>query len=96
VSDLYHQAWESWGKEAQLKMLIEECSELIQAACKYGRKVNSSTLDHIAEEIADVEIMTEQTKQGLNLGNRVKTYKEVKLARLHELLKEEKSNDKSN
>ena len=39
----------------------EECAELIQAISKVRRKgANTATLDHMAEEIADVQIMCEQ------------------------------------
>jgi len=58
------------GEEAQIDMMIEECSELIQAICKYNRKVPSCAtnaeieilLDNVREEIVDVQIMLDQMK----------------------------------
>ena len=45
----------------QLGVAQEECAELIQAISKVRRKgANTATLDHMAEEIADVQIMCEQ------------------------------------
>ena len=51
---------ECYGSDNQQDKAIEECSELIQAICKY-----KETLDHvenIVDEIADVEIMLNQLK----------------------------------
>lgn len=51
-----------WGADAQIQMTIEECAELIVVLAKYGRIHNGSTLEQIAEEIADVQIMINQLK----------------------------------
>ena len=51
---------EIYGADHQQDKAIEECSELIQAICKY-----KESLDHvedIIDEIADVEIMLNQLK----------------------------------
>ena len=50
-----------WGVDAQLDMVIEECSELIKAICKYKRS-HHKEIDslHVAEEHADVLIMLDQ------------------------------------
>lgn len=46
---------------SQLGVAQEECAELIQAISKVRRKgVDTETLSHMAEEIADVQIMCEQ------------------------------------
>ena len=45
----------------QLGVAQEECAELIQAISKVRRKgTNTETMRHLAEEIADVQIMCEQ------------------------------------
>ena len=57
-----------YGVKSQINQCIEELSELIQALCKYKRKYNSDVpnyedseeLKHIAEELTDVGIMSEQ------------------------------------
>ena len=55
---LYRAALDAYGKDAQMKMAIEECSELINALCKdYRGRVNN---DAVATEIADVMIMCAQ------------------------------------
>ena len=62
-------AIEKYGADGQLGVVIEECSELIQAICKYQRaKANTKTsrrdldkrIDALIEEAADVQIMLDQ------------------------------------
>ena len=62
-------AIEKFGADGQLSVVIEECSELIQAICKYQRaKANTKTsrrdldkrIDALIEEAADVQIMLDQ------------------------------------
>ena len=62
---------EYYGYNKQSQLLVEECSELIQAVCKYNRYKNTSKgikcLENLVEEITDVEIMLEQIKAMLNI-----------------------------
>lgn len=58
---------EYYGFRLQREMLIEECSELIQAVQKYKRiegkacfPENTTAARHYVEELADVAIMIEQ------------------------------------
>jgi len=60
--ELYNEALSKWGLEAQVKMGIEECAELIKSLVKYGRNVNYSTLAEVRGEIADVQIILGQLK----------------------------------
>lgn len=55
---LLRQAIETWGKEAQVRMTIEECGELITALAQHlrGRQANTP------EEVADVLIMASQMR----------------------------------
>lgn len=48
-----------YGKESQVDVAIEECSELIKALLKDRRK-KANILEDIVDEIADVQIMLEQ------------------------------------
>ena len=57
-NEILRMAIHKFGDRAQEEMVIEECSELIQAISKKHRGKEHN----IAEEIADVEIMLEQLK----------------------------------
>lgn len=73
----------TYGFEAQATMVSEECSELINALCKYRRgRVSDSD---VITEVADVMIMCEQ--MAFYFGKeRVRAEKERKLQRLKEKL----------
>lgn len=79
-------AIEAWGEDSQMKMLLEEMSELQKEICKSWR--GADNVDHIAEEIADVEIMLEQLKLMTGSVDKVKTIREQKLRRLEQRLDE--------
>lgn len=84
--ELYSAAREKWGLEEQLIVAIEELSELQKELCKYLRGKGNNA--HIAEELADVEIVVEQVKQFLALNTKVGWMKLGKLQRLENLVKE--------
>lgn len=63
-----------YGNENQYDKLQEELGELIEA-------IDEDDLEHIAEEIADVEIMLEQIKYLSNLYETVKLQKDYKIMR---------------
>lgn len=93
--ELYKQALDYWGYEAQVDMCVEESSELIQALCKYKRaELNtleeSKAIRNVAEEIADVEIMLEQMKLLFGVYEQVEMEKDFKLSRLRERLSDAK------
>lgn len=77
--DILKKAVDEYGKEAQLRMVIEECSELIKAVCKHLR--NGGHEDDICEEAADVQIMIDQIR--LMFGST----KEIESAKLERLAK---------
>lgn len=90
-----------YGAANQRRQLVEECSELIQAICKYDRAISSNTTGYypdvqnakynIAGEIADVLIMIEQIKISLGTETRqeIENLIESKLNRQLERIKEE-------
>ena len=81
-----------YGTQMQSLMLVEECGELIQALIKIQRNPQHSTLENLAEEIADVEICIEQQKmiyKDANLRQMIDAYKKQKLQRLDERMKGE-------
>lgn len=67
-----------YGYVKQLCQTMEECGELTVACNKYLR---SRDVSGLIEEIADVEIMTEQLKYLMNIGIYVNKAKENKIAR---------------
>lgn len=70
-----------YGTGPQLDMLQEECAELIQAISKYKRGKKSG-LEHIAEEICDVELLIVQAMYLLNITyTDVNTIKDEKISR---------------
>lgn len=87
-----------FGKMNRCTQTIEECAELTKELCKYQRLTNNDktcsstmiqTLEHIAEEIADVEICICQLKHLFDIKNKVDGIKEQKLLRTEQRLKEE-------
>lgn len=92
TKDIYQRLYKILGEEHLLAISIEEASELIKTITKYQRNniksklgiepKDSSLLECIADEIADVEITTEQLKQAYNIGLSVESYKRQKLERV--------------
>ncbi len=70
---LYKKLIDTWGEESQIRMCIEEMSELTKELCKYFRYKNfepdklENVKKNIIEEVADVIICAEQVK--LMFGN---------------------------
>lgn len=48
------------GLDSQLEKLAEECAEVVQAALKYKRNRDTTTMVHLAEEIGDAQILMDQ------------------------------------
>ena len=68
---------------------MEEASELIKAICKLRRNgVTEDTVNDLAEEMADMEIMLEQLKVMFYLFEGVEEWKNYKLKRLSKMVKE--------
>jgi hypothetical protein len=91
------EALKSWGSAAQYVMLMEECAEVIQATSKVLRKPNSDTLDHLAGELADLQIMIDQMEVLLSTESvpftemfdypvTLKTFYELKMENLYNKL----------
>lgn len=82
---------DSWGEEAQIRMCIEEMSELTKELCKYLRfKDNTKTIEdqeklkkvisNIIEETADVLNMAEQM-QFIFGEDQVNSQRDIKINR---------------
>lgn len=81
---VYQRAIAKWGEDAQMKMVLEEMSELQKEICKLWRGKDNK--DAIADEVADVEIMLGQLKVMLDIGRDVEEHKRTKLLRLQQRL----------
>lgn len=84
-----------YGLGSQLLKLAEECTELGDVAFKSWKKSfkNKSDIDreHLAEEIADVKLVSEQISYLLELDERVSAYRKFKIKRqLSRIKKEQK------
>lgn len=84
-------ALEVFGAEAQITMVFEEMAELQDVLCKFLRgRVDEDTRTHIAEEIADVDIMLQQMVMLFDCAGQVDKFRRYKLERLAERIKEAK------
>lgn len=84
--ELLRHAIEAYGPDMQMTVAIEEMAELTKELCKYKRGIGSK--EHIAEEIADVEIMLEQLKLIFDVRDPVRLWKNDKIERLEQRLSE--------
>ena len=81
---VFQKALKAWGGEAQVLCLLEEMAELQEALCKHKR--GRRTLEDIAEEIADVEIMLDQMKLLFHIEKEAEAQRARKIARVEERL----------
>jgi len=82
---LYRQAYEKWDY-TQFTLVVEECAELIQAVSKFWRDPSGENIANLAEEIADVRIMTEQLEATLDCSEAAMRVRRRKLRRLKKRL----------
>ena len=85
LKKLYRDAWDKWGKHAQMDMISEECAELI-VEVHHLKRARSVNFHAIVEEMADVGIMIEQFLSIYGLFPLYKNYVEKKLKRLERKL----------
>lgn len=81
-SDIARRAIAAWGVDAQMGMVNEECAELIAALNRWKR--GRIPAEEVAEEVADVLIMLEQTEQ--MIGVDTTPFVAAKLERLKALI----------
>ena len=90
--EFYQKCVDVWGVDAQIKMCIEEMSELTKEFCKYYRKgemnCEQELKDHICEEIADVQNMIDQMQLIFGI-EKVEEIRKIKIDRTKKLLMEE-------
>ena len=80
TQDILKQAIAHYGDKMQLTVAMEEMAELQKELSKAIR--GNPDYSHIAEEIADVEIMVEQLKIIFDCKFQVSSWKHTKLERL--------------
>lgn len=78
---------ESFGEEHQITKAIEEMSELQKELCKYleGDQAEAR-VDHISEEMADLEILLAQMYFIFDNTGSVQKWRTAKLRRLEEMV----------
>ena len=86
--EIYRAALDTFGAEAQTKMLFEEIGELMTAICQYSR--GRDKVDHVAEEIADVRIMLDQMAVLFDCEAEVERQRRYKLRRLEQRIEEKR------
>lgn len=91
VRDIYHRALSLWGEKAQVGMVHEEIGELLQAMNKVLR--GKDDLNHLAEEIADCQIMLEQLAEIIGKTEEVFIIKMRKFERLESKVIEHEHRD---
>ena len=85
--DIYNLVLDKFGMKNQMVKCIEELSELQKELCKYF--LGQGSIGNFIEEIADVEIMLEQMKLGLDIAPEdLDEAKDGKLNRLSGWIKE--------
>lgn len=84
-----HFILQHYGLPAQIDQTQEECAELIVALNKWKRSNSKIELRALAEELADVSIMVEQLKWGLECGPMVDRIITEKLGRTISRIAEE-------
>lgn len=75
-----------YGLESQLNQTTEECGELITAINKFKRY---GDVEHLIEEMADVEVMLDQLKYLLKCEDSIHDIKEYKINRQLKRIDEE-------
>lgn len=89
---LLEQAIETYGKDMQLNVAVEEFSELIKEICKNKR--GRDNRDNIIEEMVDCYIMLEQLAIIFNIGgDELGSIMDEKLDRLEKRLAEGSENE---
>ena len=88
--ELYRAALDTFGEEAQVKMLFEEIGELMAAICQYSRGRDKRA--HVAEEIADVRIMIDQMTVLFDCENEMERQRSYKLRRLEQRIEGARGN----
>ena len=86
--DIYRDALNVWGAQNRITKLFEEMAELTGAICHHME--SRDTVEHIAEEIADVRIMLDQVEFLYQVKGTAERIRQKKLDRLDRTIMEVK------
>lgn len=78
-----------YGAENQLEKLKEELNELYKAVADFQENQSETNRNHLAEELADVEIMSKQIKSAVAGDELVNQFVQYKLNRQLKRIKNE-------
>lgn len=94
LKEMFDKSRELWGLSSQILMLVEELNELSVASLHLLRnlKPKEESLEHFAEEIADVEFLLDEMKYYFQNVPLIVKYRKLKEQKLKGLL--EVSNQK--
>jgi len=91
--DLFLGSVKKWGLASQILMLAEEASELSVACLHYLREKKKPSAHNLAEEMADVELMLDEIKHILGFEPWCRVFREQKMNRVEQYLKEDSKNE---
>lgn len=86
-NEIFREAIDQYGIDAQIFMAMEEMAELQKELCKNRR--GKENADEIAEEIADVRIMLDQMAIYFEVSDRAEECRKEKVERLRRRLEEQ-------
>jgi len=81
TDNIYARALKTWGRDAQLGMVQEECAELIKVINKHWRGKASDA--EVIEECVDVELMINQMRELFRSNSDL--WEKIKLDKLNKL-----------
>ena len=83
--EILEKAIQTWGKQAQVLMVLEEMAELQKEILKnINREKNN--ISELVDEVTDVEIMLTQLKMIYGIENAVETHLPEKLEKIEKRL----------
>lgn len=80
-----------YGADSQIGKLVEEAEEMMDAAIEYRDDPTQKTMEHFAEEIADVQVMIDQLTLLLDIKTLVWHAQDYKIGRQLDRIKREAS-----
>ena len=90
------QIFEHYGEDNQLEKLKEELNELYEAVVDFQKNQSEANRNHLAEELADVEIVSKQIKSAVAGEELVNNYVQQKLSRQLKRIEQEEKDEQRN